>query len=171
MIRRTPIATRTDTLFSYTTLLRSFTRLPLPLASHDVPPALIAGHRAEIDRAAAAARQLFEDSLRRYGIAGEWIEAEGSALDSIQLYGRSTDLVILGQPVAAKADPVAGPDHGIGQLTQDLVFALGRPVIRLPQGAAPVQRFGRLLIGWHGKDRKSTRVNDALPPPIGRAHV
>src|SRR3546814_3860068 len=58
-----------------------FTRLPLPLASHYVPPALIAGHRAEIDRAAAAARQLFEDSLRRYGIAGEWIEAEGSALD------------------------------------------------------------------------------------------
>lgn len=140
-----------------------FTRLPLPLASHYVPPALIAGHRAEIDRAAAAARQMFEDSLQRQGIAGEWIEVEGSALDNIQVYGRSMDLVILGQPVAAKADPVAGPDHGIGQLTQDLVFALGRPVIRLPRGLAPAQRFGRLLIGWNGKKEATRAVHDALP--------
>lgn len=140
-----------------------FTRVPMPLASHYVPPALIAEHRAGVERSMVAARQLFEDSLVRYGIAGEWIEAEGSALDSIQRHGRSMDLVILGQRSASKDDPVAGSDYGMGHLTQDLVFALGRPVIRLPRAATPAERFGRVMIGWNGKKEATRAVHDALP--------
>ncbi|WP_341702887.1 universal stress protein [Ferrovibrio sp.] len=140
-----------------------FTRPRMALAYHYIPAAKIAEHRATVDLAAATGRRLFEENLARHGIAGEWLEADAGALEAVQLHGRTADLVVLGQPGATSIDPLVGPEYDAEHLSQDLMFSLGRPVIRLPRDLAPEPRCSHVLIGWNGKKEAARAVHDALP--------
>jgi nucleotide-binding universal stress UspA family protein len=111
--------------------------------------------------AAAAAdrgRQAFEDAVRRAGVRAEWRLVEGQTVGVLGLHGRYTDVVIAGQ-----RDPSGeeGPDDPT--MPDQLILALGRPVLVVPfVGRYPV--IGeRIMIAWDASRLATRAVNDALP--------
>jgi nucleotide-binding universal stress UspA family protein len=102
--------------------------------------------------------QRFNDELRESGIDGEWRPlAVESATPLIDL-AKSADLTILGQrPRNSRAE-------GAARLRpEDVVMAVGRPVLVVPF-AGDFERVGRrVLIAWDGTREADRALADALP--------
>jgi nucleotide-binding universal stress UspA family protein len=111
----------------------------------DIPLALIEEQEREIEQRArtAEAKVLTKAEEARFDI--EWVCADGDVASVIGTHARYADLVI------------ASPD-----LTRDLVFESGAPVLAFPKGArANVPKHA--LIAWNGSRESARAVHDVMP--------
>lgn len=136
-----------------------FNRPPLPLVRHYMPPEVIEHHKAECEAAAVKARQQLEATARIQGVGTDWCDMPGSALEMMLTQARASDLLLLsgvmpGQKTAREYDRET--------LVDEVVLALGRPVLLLPSMPKPGLP-GTILIGWNGSREASRAVHDAMP--------
>ncbi|MBM3546992.1 MAG: universal stress protein [Alphaproteobacteria bacterium] len=111
----------------------------------DIPVVLIEEQEREIEQRArtAEAKVLTKAEEAQFDI--EWVCAEGDVASVVGTHTRYADLVI------------ASPD-----LTRDLVFESGAPVLAFPKAARPnVPK--RALIAWNGSRESARAVHDVMP--------
>ncbi len=118
---------------------------------------VIEAHRAQLERIEADYRALFEDIVRRHGIASEWRSLPYSYLSSeVGVHAYYADLVVIARP--EPAGQTAGPPG----LAESLVLTSGRPIILFPSGGT-VSRVRRILVAWNARREAIRAVADALP--------
>ncbi len=105
--------------------------------------------------AAARLEALFVSLAEGEGVSHEWRLGEGAASELVTLHGRYADLVIVGQSDPDALDGPAVPDN--------VVLALGRPLLIIPYVGAPAWSARRVLVAWNASREASRAVHDALP--------
>lgn len=114
-------------------------------------------HQEEVREAEAQTRTFFESLARGSGISTEWRFSENEAGEVLMLHARHAALAIVGPP----ARP-SGPVTTLS-LSEDVIFASGRPSLLLPTDW-PADRVGRrIVVGWNGS-REATRAIAAAMP-------
>jgi hypothetical protein len=124
----------------------------------EIPDDLMQQQARAIEQPAADAEKIFNKHLQRAGVNGEWRCAEGMPSEVASLHGRYADIVVVGQ-----RDP-SGEEGAYGRtMPDDLILAVGRPVLVVPHvGAFPV--IGeRILVAWDASRLATRAVHDALP--------
>jgi nucleotide-binding universal stress UspA family protein len=130
--------------------------------------ALAESMMAEAAEKAAQARGLFEETVARYGIAGDltvpaaaqtpstiWREESGHAARIVADRARFFDLAVLG-----RSDRVIGEPHS--DTVEETVMRSGRPVLLAPAEAAG--DIGRtVVIAWNGSPQAVHAIGAALP--------
>jgi nucleotide-binding universal stress UspA family protein len=110
-----------------------------------------------------AAAASFLDEAARAGIRAEWLgmDADGPGTDAVQVlnyYARTTDLVVIGQPPADGRNSKAQRD-----LPERLALSCGRPVLIVPS-VDNVATFGeRVLVAWNNGRESARALHDAIP--------
>jgi nucleotide-binding universal stress UspA family protein len=108
--------------------------------------------------AADKAKALFDATAGQSGLSVEWRVAGGDPVEVLDLHGRYTDLVILGQHNPDSDEAVDTDD-----VVDDLVFQLGRPVLVVPYVGHYEKLGGRIMIAWNASRESTRAVADALP--------
>ncbi len=105
--------------------------------------------------AAESAEQHFKSTLRLHSIEGEWhLLANGDSATLIEL-AKSVDLTIVGQRATSNGASRFRPE--------DIVVAVGRPVLIVPYAGAFETVGKRILIAWDGTREATRALHDALP--------
>lgn len=115
-----------------------------------------AAERAEADR--IRAREVFARQVAGRTITHEWREAGGVADRTVALYGRTADLIVLGQ-----TDPTAPPFSTASGIAEHVPLSAGRPCLILPYAGHWPTPGRRVLVAWDGGREAARAVNDALP--------
>ena len=106
---------------------------------------------------AAATRKTFENACRNGGVACEWRQEEGSAVEILALSARYADLAVVGQ---------RNPDDDnleMGEMPDRFILSAGRPVLVVPY-AGTFPAVGRtVVVAWDASRLATRAVNDALP--------
>ncbi len=116
-------------------------------------------HQAELAVGyAERAEAEFSAKCEQAGVRSEWRTVEGKAEPALQLHGRYTDVVVVGQRDPEADDVTTDPD-----LPDRLILSIGRPVLVIPKaGRFPV--IGeRILVAWDASRLATRAVNDAMP--------
>jgi nucleotide-binding universal stress UspA family protein len=112
-------------------------------------------HEAEV---ADRAEHRFKDELRIAGIDGEWhVVPDGDPAELIEL-AKSVDLTIIGQ-----RPPSSRMDGAARFRPNDVVVAVGRPVLVVPYAGTFKTVGKRTLVAWDGTREANRALNDALP--------
>jgi nucleotide-binding universal stress UspA family protein len=136
--------------------------LELPRRLGYFDPALLDPLYREVETAsrerAQEMRIIFEDIASRHGLSAEWRFANGDPSQVAALHGRYSDLIIAGQ---------IDPDDKKALLSrprpEEVVLAIGRPVLVIPY-AGRFDRVGeRVVVGWDASREATRAINDALP--------
>jgi nucleotide-binding universal stress UspA family protein len=113
-----------------------------------------------------ATRRLFEEIANRRGLSAEWRAAAGYPSEITALHGRYADLIVLGQP-----DPEDTQAMLTRPLPQEVVLAVGRPILVVPY-AGNWEEIGRhVLVGWDSSREATRAINDAMPLLAGAEAV
>lgn len=136
-----------------------FNRPPLPLVRHYMPPEVIEHHKAECESVATKARQQLETAARAQGVGTEWCDMPGSALEAVLTQARACDLLLLSGVMPGQK---AAREYDRETLADEVVLALGRPVLLLPGKPKPGLPTA-ILIGWNGSREATRAVHDAMP--------
>jgi len=128
----------------------------------DIPPygeaqlsseVLQAQERMEREKCEAS-QAIFDAAASGMRNRAEWRTAEGDTVGLLQLHGRHTDLVIMGQ-----AEPGDGAHE---EVVGRVVLSLGRPVFVVPYVGAPQTLGQRILVAWDGSRTAARAVGDAI---------
>jgi nucleotide-binding universal stress UspA family protein len=111
----------------------------------DMPIAVIEEQEREIEERARSSEATVLTMAEESGMDIEWRCEEGDIASVVGTHARYSDLV------------VASPD-----LSRDLVFESGAPVLAFPQAAAP-NMPKHALIAWNGSRESARAVHDVLP--------
>lgn len=118
---------------------------------------MLQSYRERNAKAAAEARATFEALASEAQIASEWRYSEDEVGEALMLHARHASLAVVGPPQVH--DPVPST---LG-LSEDIIFASGRPSLLLPIGW-PAHRIGkRIVIGWNGSREATRAIADAMP--------
>ncbi len=131
----------------------------------------IVGRRdpAEIAKAMASARALFESKADAAGVVREWWEIEGG--DYAHVVGwtvvcsRYVDLSVFGQVEGDQVDRLPG------EIVEQVLLDSGRPLLVVPAFGHYPDVGHRVLIAWTGSREAARAVNDALPLIVGAEEV
>src|SRR5579872_1502977 len=103
-----------------------------------------------------AAKETFAKATSGSGVQAIWEEGMDMPVQALSRASRAADLIVAGYGPDSRNDPYrdAAPT--------DLALASGRPVLMIPDGAAPLQAK-RILLAW--KDTREARraMSDAMP--------
>lgn len=114
-------------------------------------------HRDEIDRARERAREAFAQIVANRGFTHEWRVAEQEAGESLMLHARHVDLAIVGPPSRDDRPATAL------SLSEDMIFASGRPTLLLPRVWPTTRLPKRVVLGWNGSREAARAIADAMP--------
>ncbi len=118
-------------------------------------------HHAAVRDAADRTREVFEDLARRHSISSEWRLSDGESEEALMLHARHASLAIVGPP-----DRPAKSMRTLS-LSEDVIFASGRPTLLLPTDW-PSDRIGRrIVVGWNGSREATTAIASAMPFLVG----
>lgn len=137
---------------------------PIPLANLAADfggmatPDIIDFQRRYFVEDAEKARILFEEHARRAGVHPEWRQPDGDPRQVLAQAGRYADVVVVGQDSPDDTSMSAPPG-----LVEDLLFAVGRPVLVVPYIGAPQTLARRVLVAWNATREATRALNDALP--------
>ena len=106
---------------------------------------------------AAAARQSFENACRAGGVACEWRQAEGPAVEILALSARYADLAVVGQRNSGDGD------LEMGEMPDRFILSAGRPVLLVPYAGTFPQVGRTAVVAWDARRLATRAVNDALP--------
>lgn len=110
------------------------------------------------DRKAEEMQQMFEQQAVNAGLASrsEWVRVHGIATQRVALFGRRSDLIVVGQD-----NP---DDQEDGRLdVAELVLSGGRPVLVVPYALRKPRHGEHVLIGWNDSREAARAVADAMP--------
>ena len=120
-----------------------------------MPNDLLAGYRAGYLAQAEESQQIFVSTTEAAGIAGEWRQAEGYPSMSLELHGRYTDIIVMGQP---HRDGITLVNDNI---TPQVIIESSKPVLVIPQAGVADDGFGyKIMVAWNGS-RQAVRAIDA----------
>jgi nucleotide-binding universal stress UspA family protein len=126
---------------------------------------LLAAMRRDALAEAAGIRTRFEDAASRLGVAAEWRQTEGITAEQVARHGRTSDLLLLGQP-----DPEGDAPKALA-VFEAALFSSGRPLLMVPHAGRFTHVGRRALIAWNGRREAARAVHDALPLLAGAEHV
>jgi nucleotide-binding universal stress UspA family protein len=114
-------------------------------------------HQAEVTEAVAQAREEFDALVERRSFTGEWRVSENEVGEALMLHARHASLAIVGPPARRMHDMTTL------SLSEDMIFASGRPTLLLPIDW-PAERIGqRIVIGWNASREAVRAIADAMP--------
>ena len=102
-------------------------------------------------------RQIFDNIVDEFQISSEWRYSEDEVGEALMLHARHASLAIVGPPSVRRASMTT-----LG-LSEDVIFASGRPSLLVPIDW-PAHRIGkRIVVGWNGSREATRAIGDALP--------
>lgn len=102
-------------------------------------------------------RQIFDNIVDEFQISSEWRYSEDEVGEALMLHARHASLAIVGPPSIRRESMTT-----LG-LSEDVVFASGRPSLLVPIDW-PAHRIGkRIVVGWNGSREATRAIGDALP--------
>jgi nucleotide-binding universal stress UspA family protein len=123
-----------------------------------LPPDFLRMEGQRLREEAAAAERIYTSRARAVGARAEWRAIEGEIVDTVQLHARYADLAVVGQGVDLDGAPFA-----LTLLPEELVLAVGRPVLVVPRYGTFPALGDHVLVAWNGSREATRAVNDALP--------
>lgn len=152
-------------------LIATFVARPLDADPHtgfaigDAVDEMMAVYRAQVAEAAARARRDFDALCDRRSFSSEWRLSEDEEGEALVLHARHACLAILGPPGVQRDTPVP-----FG-LSENMLFASGRPCLLLPDHWPVDAGTGRrVVVGWNGS-REATRSIAAAMPFLAEAET
>ena len=131
-----------------------------PSVGFEAAPQVFEGNRSYFKDNGARVKQAFEEAMRREGLSHDFhqIDARTPVIaDEVVASGRVADLVVVS---ATNPEEITGVER---DFVEQVVMALGRPVIVLPyQGKAAIS-LNEVVIGWDGGREAARAAFDALP--------
>jgi len=103
---------------------------------------------------AARVKPVFEKTLRREAIPGEWRQVEGNIGAVLEQHARYADLTIFARTAA---------DDFEADMAEAVLFGSGRPVLVMPPVLSRPFSPDHVIIGWNGQREAARAVADALP--------
>jgi nucleotide-binding universal stress UspA family protein len=131
-----------------------------PSVGFEAAPQVFEGNRSFFKDNAPRVKQAFEEAMRREGLAHDFhqIDARTPVIaDEVVASGRSADLVVVS---ATNPDEITGVER---DFVEQVVMALGRPVIVLPAKGDAALSLEEIIIGWDGSREAARAAFDALP--------
>jgi nucleotide-binding universal stress UspA family protein len=123
-------------------------------------------YREKVQADGDATRRLFEEVASRRGLSAEWRTAVGYPSEITALHGRYVDLIVLGQP-----DPDDTQAVLFRPLPEEVVLAVGRPLLVVPYAGSWEEIGQRVLVGWDSSREATRAINDAMPLLAGAEAV
>lgn len=114
--------------------------------------AFMTAQREEAVKAEAAYRQ----ELGKLQVTGDWAVREADFGESVTGLGRLFDLVVI-----AQANPDV-PSPAPRMLPEDLVQAVGRPVLVIPYAGDFAEFDHHVLVAWNGSRESARALHDAM---------
>ncbi len=96
------------------------------------------------------------------GVTREWRDVTGPLAETVALHARYADLAVIGQ---------AEPDSDAPRLADELIMAVGRPVLVVPFAGRFPTLGRRVMVAWNGGREATRAVHDALPLLVGAGVV
>ena len=109
-------------------------------------------------RAEGIAREFREHVAGPEPLSYEVRLADGTTVDAVVRHSRASDLVVLGQ----NEDP-GTPDTTVRALAEQVLTALGRPVLIVPSVGAFDAMPGNVVVAWDGSREAAVALQAALP--------
>jgi nucleotide-binding universal stress UspA family protein len=127
---------------------------PVPEGAPALLETLMDQRRAAAERAAAE----FHDKMKKeqYSAKSEWHASVDDGFLEIKNRANYADLLIAGQP-EPQGDGVPP------WFAEELVLAVGRPVLYVPHAGHFYECGNRVLVGWNGSREAARAVEDAVP--------
>jgi nucleotide-binding universal stress UspA family protein len=114
-------------------------------------------HRQSVERACAEARTAFDTIVARHPITHEWRLSRDEIGEALMLHARHAGLAIVG-PSADDEQPTT-----VLSLSEDVIFASGRPTLLLPRDWPADRLPRRVVVGWNGSREAARAIADAMP--------
>lgn len=122
-------------------------------------------HGMEVQATVEQTRKVFDDLRERQGIVGEWRVSENEVGEALMLHARHASLAIVGPPFRKRRV------NTTLSLSEDVIFASGRPSLLLPIDW-PADRIGRrIVVGWNASREATRAIADAMPFLINAEQV
>lgn len=115
---------------------------------------------------AATAERAFNDAVARACVNGEWRLVEGDPVPVLSLHARYADIAIVGQRDPEGEDGIDDPS-----MPDQLILAVGRPVLVVPYVGEYPEIGQRVMVSWDASRLSTRAVNDALPLLVGAKRV
>lgn len=131
-----------------------------------IPEAILQQQARGIEDAAERMETLFHERARLAGLNGEWRRVAGDPVPQTALHGRYADVVIVGQRDPSGEDGADDPT-----MPDQLILAVGRPVLVIPFVGEFPTIGRRIMVAWDAGRLATRAVNDALPFLIGAEKV
>lgn len=131
-----------------------------PSVGFEAAPQVFEGNRSFFKDNGARVKQAFEEAMQREALSHDFhqIDARTPVIaDEVVAAGRVADLVILS---ATNPEEITGVER---DFVEQVVMALGRPVIVLPYKGKAAVSLGEVVIGWDGGREAARASFDALP--------
>ena len=102
-------------------------------------------------------RATIEARLVAEGVNWEWVARDGDLVDSLAIYGRLADVIVMNSgPFAAAASLKLS-------ITGDVAMAAPAPVLAVPPSSRGVDLTGPALIAWDGSQESALAMRAAIP--------
>ena len=102
-------------------------------------------------------RATIEARLVAEGVNWEWVARDGDLVDSLAIYGRLADVIVMNSgPFAAAASLKLS-------ITGDVAMAAPAPVLAVPPSSRGVDLAGPVLIAWDGSQESARAMRAAIP--------
>lgn len=125
---------------------------------------MLQDHEQRNKKAEAQTRQFFEKLVKERDITSEWRFSENEMGEALMLHARHASLAIIGPPAR-----LSGPTTTLS-LSEDIIFASGRPSLLLPVDWPTDRVARRIVVGWNGS-REATRAIAAAMPLLVNAET
>lgn len=118
---------------------------------------LLEDYRLRNRAAETKTRQALEKLAGEYQLSSEWRYSENEVGEALMLHARHASMAIVGPPY------IRNRAMTTLSLSEDLIFACGRPCLLLPMDW-PAHRLGeRIVVGWNGSREATRAIADAMP--------
>jgi nucleotide-binding universal stress UspA family protein len=114
-------------------------------------------HQKDVRQAYDDAKKSFDHLVRRGDFTGEWRAASDEVGEELMLHARHASLAVLGPPArATDADTTLS-------LSEDVIFASGRPSLMVPIDWPAHRIPQRIVIGWNAGREATRAIAGAMP--------
>jgi nucleotide-binding universal stress UspA family protein len=131
-----------------------------PSVGFEAAPQVFEGNRSFFKENAQRVKQAFEEAMRREALPHDFHQIDAATpliADEVVAAGRVADLVVVS---ATNPDEITGVER---DFVEQVVMAVGRPVIVLPHKGDVALSLNEIVIGWDGGREAARAAFDALP--------
>lgn len=118
---------------------------------------MMAAYESRKQESEGAARALLQEVGARLDVSWEFRLCEGERGEALMLHARHCGLAILG------SDRLADRQMSALTLSEDVIFASGRPSILLPTDWSGLPTPRKIVIGWNASREAARAISDVMP--------